>query len=127
MTDPSTGPSAGSGGASGHSTLDILRSSHRALLDYEAAREAQPRSEAGQAAVRKIAEAHREAWVRAGGKESDFLLAALLDGEAAQKAAPQVDGQPPAPDAKPKGDEASGREEPAQAEERPKGRVRKEA
>ena len=115
MTDPSTGPSAGSGGASGRSTLEILRRSHRALLDYEAAREARhgPRSEAGRAAVRKVAEAHRETWARAGGKPDEFLLAPLL-------------GNTPAPVAKPKGNEASGQDTAASAEERPRGKSRKE-
>jgi hypothetical protein len=128
MTDPSTGPSAGSGGASGHSTLEILRRSHRALLDYEAAREARqgPRSEASQAAVRKVVEAHRETWARAGGKPEDFLLAPLLAVEAALKAAPQVQPEPPASDAKPKGNEALGPDAPVAAEERPRGKSRKE-
>jgi hypothetical protein len=129
MTDPSTG--------SGHSTLEILRRSHRALLDYEAAREARqgPRSEAGQSAVRKLAEAHRETWARAGGKPEDFLLARLLglseveglDGKAAPKAAPRAETQPQNPDAKPKGDEASGQDAPVPAEERPRGKSRKPA
>jgi hypothetical protein len=116
MTDPSTGPSAGSGGASGHSTLEILRHSHRALLDYEAAREARqgPRSEAGQAAVRKVVEAHRETWARASGKPEDFLLARLV-------------GETTVFDAKPKGNEASGQVAPASAEERPRGKSRKPA
>jgi hypothetical protein len=118
MTDPSTG--------SGHSTLEILRRSHRALLDYEAAREAQPRSEAGQAAVRKVVEAHRETWARAGGKPEDFLPASLLAVEAALKAAPQVQPEPPASGAKPKGEEASGQDTTAPAEERPRGKSRKE-
>ena len=121
MTDPSTG--------SGHSTLEILRRSHRALLDYEAAREARqgPRSEARQAAVCKVVEAHRETWARAGGKPEDFLPAPLLEVEAALKAAPQVEPEPPASDAKPKGDEASGQDTTAPAEERPRGKYRKEA
>jgi hypothetical protein len=106
MTDPSTG--------SGHSTLEILRRSHRALLDYEAAREARqgPRSEARQAAVRKVVEAHRETWARAGGKPEDFLLARLV-------------GETPVFDAKPKGNEASGQVAPAPAEERSRGKSRK--
>jgi hypothetical protein len=116
MTDPSTG--------SGHSTLEILRHSHRALLDYEAAREARqgPRSEAGQAAVRKVVEAHRETWARAGGKPEDFLLAPLLALSAVEGV-----GETPVFDAKPKGNEASGQVAPAPAEERPRGKYRKEA
>jgi hypothetical protein len=46
--------------------------------------------------------------------------------EASGQDAPQVDAEPPAPDAKPKGEEASGQDSAAPAEERPRGKSRKE-
>jgi hypothetical protein len=97
-------------------TLDILRRQHQALADYEAERERRrgARQETERARVRPVVEAHRAAWLAAGGSEADFVLAPLLALSAVEglgaKSAAELASKPPA-------------EEPAPAE-RPKRRER---
>jgi len=72
-------------------TLDVLRKSHQALMDYEAARERKhgPRQPADQARVRAVIEAYRKAWLEAGGSEAEFLLAPLLSEGVAARPTPE--------------------------------------
>jgi hypothetical protein len=71
-------------------TLDILRRQHQALADYEAARERKQgaRTPAELGRIRAIVDAHRKAWLEAGGNETDFMLAPLLETSPAGKPAP---------------------------------------
>jgi hypothetical protein len=77
-------------------TLDILRRQHQALADYEAARERKQgaRTPAELRRIRAIVDAHRKAWLEAGGNEMDFTLAPLLETKRADK--PPVDEPAPA-------------------------------
>jgi len=61
-------------------TLDILRTQHQAILDYEVRREKLlgPRHSEGVREVRRIARAHLELWKESGGKSEDFALSTLL-------------------------------------------------
>jgi len=61
-------------------TLDILRTQHQAILDYETRREKLlgPRHPEGIREVRRIARAHLELWTASGGRSEDFALSPLL-------------------------------------------------
>ena len=85
-------------------TLDILQKQHRALADYEAARERKrgARTSVEQAQVRAVVVAQRLAWIAAGGSEADFVLAPLLGEKPAAEPAAKLEPDEPAPTERPK-------------------------